>query len=66
MDTEGAQRILLCRALLSTWATNAGAAVFLWPVVGVLDGNTIEVLHNDYPERIRLNGIDCPERSSLR
>jgi endonuclease YncB( thermonuclease family) len=30
--------------------------------VGVLDGDTIEVLHNKHPERIRLNGIDCPEK----
>jgi endonuclease YncB( thermonuclease family) len=29
-------------------------------VVGVLDGDTIEVLRNNQPERIRLNGIDCP------
>ncbi len=32
------------------------------PVVSVLDGDTIEVLHNKHPERIRLNGIDCPEK----
>jgi endonuclease YncB( thermonuclease family) len=31
-------------------------------VVSVLDGDTIEVLHNTYPERIRLSGIDCPEK----
>jgi endonuclease YncB( thermonuclease family) len=29
-------------------------------VVGVLDGDTIEVLHNNRAERIRLNGIDRP------
>jgi endonuclease YncB( thermonuclease family) len=44
-------------------------AVFLFPyfcfadftglVVSVLDGDTIEVLHNQQPERIRLNGIDA-------
>ena len=28
----------------------------------VLDGDTIEVLHNQHPERIRLSGIDCPEK----
>jgi micrococcal nuclease len=33
------------------------------PVVSVLDGDTIEVLHNTNPERIRLSGIDCPEKS---
>ena len=32
------------------------------PVVSGLDGNTIEVLHNHHPERIRLSGIDCPEK----
>jgi len=31
-------------------------------VVGVLDGDTIEVLRNNHTERIRLNGIDCPEK----
>jgi micrococcal nuclease len=50
-------------------------AEFTGLVVSVLDGDTLEVLHNQYPERIRLSGIDCPEkgpaygqrtRSSLR
>jgi endonuclease YncB( thermonuclease family) len=36
-------------------------AGFTGPVVSVFDGDTIEVLHNTYPERIRLSGIDCPE-----
>ena len=36
-------------------------AEFSGPVVGVLDGDTIEVLHHQRPERIRLSGIDCPE-----
>jgi len=27
-----------------------------------MDGDTIEVLHNQRPERIRLSGIDCPEK----
>lgn len=37
-------------------------ADFSGPVVSVLDGDTIEVLHNQHPERVRLNGIDCPEK----
>jgi micrococcal nuclease len=50
-------------------------AEFTGLVVSVLDGDTLEVLHNQYPERIRLSGFDCPEkgpaygqrtRSSLR
>jgi endonuclease YncB( thermonuclease family) len=32
-------------------------------VVSVLDGDTIKVLHNSRPERIRLSGIDCPEKA---
>lgn len=31
-------------------------------VVGVVDGDTIDVLHNRHAERIRLSGIDCPEK----
>lgn len=31
-------------------------------IVGVIDGDTIDVLHNGQIERIRLNGIDCPEK----
>ncbi|MDP3090333.1 MAG: thermonuclease family protein [Nitrospira sp.] len=33
-----------------------------WHVISVLDGDTIEVLHNRHSERIRLSGIDCPEK----
>lgn len=35
---------------------------FTGPVVSVVDGDTIEVLHDQRAERIRLNGIDCPEK----
>ncbi|MDP1769710.1 MAG: thermonuclease family protein [Nitrospirota bacterium] len=35
---------------------------FSGPVVSVLDGDTLEVLYNQHPERIRLSGIDCPEK----
>jgi hypothetical protein len=42
-------------------ANQAQAAEFSVHVVSVLDGDTIEVLHNHHAERIRLNGIDCPE-----
>jgi micrococcal nuclease len=31
-------------------------------VVRVLDGDILEVLHHQHPERIRLNGIGCPEK----
>jgi endonuclease YncB( thermonuclease family) len=38
------------------------AVDFTGPVVSVLDGDTIEVLHHQHSERIRLSGIDCPEK----
>ena len=38
------------------------SANFTGPVVRVIEGDTFEVLHNHHPERIRLNGIDCPEK----
>lgn len=31
-------------------------------VVSIKDGDTIEVLYNGRPTRIRLHGIDCPEK----
>ena len=31
-------------------------------MISILDGDTIEVLHNNRAERIRLSGIDCPEK----
>jgi len=34
----------------------------LVPLVSVLDGDTIVVLHNSRAERIRFNGIDYPEK----
>lgn len=37
------------------------AESFQGKVVRVLDGDTIEVLHNTKPERIRLASIDAPE-----
>lgn len=39
-----------------------GATEFTGKVIGVLDGDTIDVLHDGRTERIRLHGIDCPEK----
>ncbi len=41
---------------------SALAGIVTGNVTGVLDGDTIEVLHNSRPDRIRLSGIDCPEK----
>jgi micrococcal nuclease len=38
------------------------AADFTVLVVSVLDGDIFEVLHSNRLERIRLSGIDCPEK----
>ena len=35
---------------------------FIYKVAGDLDGDTIKVLHNGKAQRIRLQGIDCPEK----
>ncbi|UVT21139.1 MAG: thermonuclease family protein [Nitrospira sp.] len=43
--------------------TAIAAFSFTGQVVAIVDGDTIEVLHNLKAERIRLNGIDCPEKS---
>ena len=31
-------------------------------VVGICDGDTITVPNNGHTDRVRLNGIDCPEK----
>ena len=50
-------------ASLQKWDDLSPAiADFTGPFVPVLDGDTIEVLHNTHAERVRLNGIDCPEK----
>ena len=35
---------------------------FTGKVVGVVDGDSIRVMHDGKAEQIRLNGIDCPEK----
>ena len=42
--------------------TTVCAADFSGRVVGVIDGDTIEALNGHHAERIRLNGINCPEK----
>jgi micrococcal nuclease len=53
---------LLLTSVVVLFFTYPALADFSGPVVSVLDGDTIEVLHNTHPERVRLSGIDCPEK----
>src|SRR5690348_692614 len=50
----------ICSAFVFTPFAHAGD--FSGRVVGVTDGDTIKVLHNGKAEKIRLYGIDCPEK----
>jgi endonuclease YncB( thermonuclease family) len=43
-------------------ATRVFAGDFTGKVVGVIDGDSIRVMHNGKAEQIRLNGIDCSEK----
>ena len=54
--------VLLASLILLPWPDIVSATTITAKVVRVLDGDTIEVLHNQHPERIRLSGIDCPEK----
>ena len=53
--------ILGACVVVLTLGRTAHATGFSGLVVSVLDGDTIEVLHNTRPERVRLSGIDRPE-----
>jgi endonuclease YncB( thermonuclease family) len=48
--------------LLLVWPSGLLAKEFTGRVVGVTDGDTISVLHAGRAEKIRLYGIDAPER----
>jgi len=56
---QSRSRSLLLLLLLPSFSI---ASDFSGRVVAVLDGDTIEVLHHRTTERVRLAGIDCPEK----
>ena len=56
-------KLFVASLLVSFFSSLVSAAELTGSVVSVLDGDTIEVLHQQHPERIRLSGIDCPEKS---
>lgn len=55
--------VVIFFALLWVLAGQAYAASFTGKLVKVLDGDTVEVLHDGKAERIRLAQIDCPEKN---
>lgn len=58
------KRILLLALVLgASWSLSADTGSFKGKCVLVLDGDTVEVLKNGKPVRIRLDGIDCPEKN---
>jgi len=58
------RRWLLLAAIL--WLTLSLSTIafadYTGRVVGIIDGDTIEVLNGHHADRIRLSGIDCPEK----
>lgn len=44
---------------LASWSQHT---TWIGKVVGVSDGDTINVMHDGKTEKIRLYGIDCPEK----
>ena len=54
--------LLLTSLIILLFCTTSYAATLTGKVVRVLDGDTIEVLVNKEPIRIRLADIDCPEK----
>jgi endonuclease YncB( thermonuclease family) len=54
--------LLVASLLVTFFSSLVSASEITGSVVSVIDGDTIEVLHNDKAERIRLSGIDCPEK----
>jgi micrococcal nuclease len=49
--------------LLLSCLISADALAFQGKVVGVSDGDTITVMHDGKGEKIRLYGVDCPEKA---
>src|SRR2546422_4266822 len=53
---------LLSAVLIVVLLPAVATADFSGRVVGISDGDTIKVMHNGAAEKIRLYGIDCPEK----
>ena len=56
-------RLLVSSLLVIFLLASPANADFTGEVIGVIDGDTIDVMHHGKSERIRLHGIDVPEKS---
>ena len=56
------RRLIAFFTLTLSFTGSALAGIVTGNVTGVLDGDTIEVLNGHHADRIRLSGIDCPEK----
>jgi micrococcal nuclease len=54
--------LLLAALLLSPFRAAYQAPDFSGRVIGIVDGDTIGVMHDGKAEKVRLRGIDAPER----
>ena len=61
MSTMQRHRFVCLWLILALWIPVASAQEFMAKVIGVSDGDTITVLRDRTPTKIRLMGIDCPE-----
>jgi endonuclease YncB( thermonuclease family) len=55
--------VVVLLAFLWLFVPQAHAKSFTGKLVKVLDGDTVEVLHDGKAERVRLAQIDCPEKN---
>ena len=62
MDGSLFESIPLWLVLAALLVNPAAAGEFTGRVVGVTDGDTIKVLHDDRAEIVRLVGVDAPEK----
>ena len=55
--------VVVLLAFLWLFVPQAHAKHFTGKLVKVLDGDTVEVMHDGKAERIRLAQINCPEKN---
>ena len=56
------RRLIAFFTLTLYFTGSALAGIVTGNVTGILDGDTFEFLHHRHPERLRLSGIDRPEK----